>query len=693
LSDSHIVALDEKTGRLLWTGYMGNAPAETAVSGPRLNFPGGLPGFTPSVGFISNAPTYVNGMLISGLTGGDGGVRGKISGLDAKTGKLVWDFYVVPSPGEAGSETWPKEGNALKQGGGAVWTHGAADAGLGLVFYGTGNAVPQLGGEVRPGDNLYIASVVALDIKTGKLKWYYQLTHHDIWEMDAGTPIVLYTVRVNGRSRKALAAMRTDGYLFLLDRETGKPIYPIEERPVKQDIRLSTAPTQPFPVNADEFGPSCADPETVPPGFKPGCYFDPLYYDKPDVAFPLMTARHAPMSFDPATGYFYVMGMVHGWWIRRMESPYILLGSHLPDAREYGIYAAIDGHTNKIVWEKRSPWGLAAGGGALTTAGGLLFHMQGDGTFMASDAKTGTILWQFQTGFLGLTGPNSLVGGIPAASYEFQGEQYIAVPMGKGLWTFKLGGTVPPRPAPAAPPQQFSFDGIVQPLADDGSGVIRVANLQSGGTVGAGQEHYVDEYTFAPTRARVRAGVAFKWTNFGAQRHSIESSDGSWATGEVLPAQSITMSITKPGTYEYFCKDHPWSKGQLIVTAPNEPSDPVVGRKIFTAAQTARGKSIFLASCSNGCHMPDLAAGTRAPALAGDSFRERWQGHSGNELFERIRDTMPQQSPHSLSDGAYVDIVAFLLQANGYAAGEIELRADPGVLENLVVFSSGDGSR
>src|SRR5262249_53896748 len=149
--------------------------------------------------------------------------------------------------GQPGSETWPADGMALQRGGGGVWTHGAADADLGLVYYGTGNPVPAAGGGVRAGDNLSTASIVALDIKTGRLKWSYQLTHHDVWEMDVSTPLVLYTARVQGRLRKGLAAMRPDGYLFLLDRETGKPLDRIEERPVRQDIRLRTAPTQPFP--------------------------------------------------------------------------------------------------------------------------------------------------------------------------------------------------------------------------------------------------------------------------------------------------------------------------------------------------------------------------------------------------------------------------------------------------------------
>jgi quinohemoprotein ethanol dehydrogenase len=682
LSDSRIVALDQRTGKLVWTGFIGNAPLASVGSDARFSFGAGNPGFSKKVGFIANAPTYVNGMVISGLTGGDGGVRGKISALDAKTGKLAWDFFVIPSPGDPGSETWPASSDYVTRGGGAVWTEGAADKELGLVYYGTGNPVPPLGGEVRAGDNLYTASVVAIDVKTGKLKWHYQMTHHDIWEMDVATPVVLFTTVVDGRPRKALAAMRTDGYLFILDRATGKPIIPIEERPVKQDIRLRTAPTQPFPVGADRFGPSCADPATLLPGFVSGCYFDPIYYDSPNRLSPTITARQAPMSYDPGTGNFYVMGSLINFWYRRVDNPYALVSSFPPGTVEQGIYAAISARTNKIVWQKRSPWSLAMGSGALTTAGGLLFHMEGDGNFQASDAKTGQLLWQFQTGYLGAPVTGSNAGGVPAASYEFVGEQYVAVPMGRGLWTFKLGGTLPPREAQPAPPREFGFSGIVQQLADDGTGNISIGVLLSA-IYTNGQEHYVDEYAFAPIRSRVKSGVNFHWTNLGVEPHTIVAKDGSWTTGLIRPGEVATLSIARSGTYEYFCKEHPWSKGELIVTSTDKAS--AIEGGTFTIEQANRGKHSFQLNCTNGCHMPDLTAGERAPALAGEAFLGHWASATAQDLFGRIRSTMPEQKPHSLSDQVYIDIVAFLLQANGLPSGDAELNSDAGILSTIPI--------
>ena len=155
-----------------------------------------------------------HGLVSVGLNA-DYGYRGQIVAVDAKTGREAWRFFVVPSPGEPGSETWPKNNDSWKHGGGAIWLVGATDPELGLVFYATGNAVPQYGGENRPGDNLYTDCVVALDAKTGKLRWHYQMVHHDIWEADVAEAPILFETEINGQSRKAVAAMRTDGYLFM----------------------------------------------------------------------------------------------------------------------------------------------------------------------------------------------------------------------------------------------------------------------------------------------------------------------------------------------------------------------------------------------------------------------------------------------------------------------------------------------
>lgn len=688
LTDTHVVALDQRTGRLIWTSYIGNAAPGRGESAKPVVINGQVLSVDKRIGSIADAPTYENGVVTLGLTFGDMGVRDKISGLDAATGKVLWNFWVIPSPGAPGSETWPAEDDALQQGGGAVWTTGSADPQLGLVYYGTGNPAPQVGGEVRAGDNLYTSSIVALDAKAGKLKWYFQLTHHDLWEMDVPSSLVLYDARVGGALRKALAVMRVDGYLFILDRETGKPLFPVEERPVPQDIRQRTAPTQPFPVGADQFGPNCTDPATIPPhsGFIAGCYFDPPYVDRPNVLIPVTTTRQAPLSYDPRTGYLYVMGTVWNEWYRRVENPYDILMSHPPGSSEYGIYAAVDVRTNRIVWQRHSPWGLAFGGGALTTDGGLLFFMAGDGNVVACDSRTGRELWHFQTGALTPTVAD-FNSGAPLATYEAGGEQYVVAPVGKTLWAFALGGKLSPRPALPPPPTGWGFEGIISRIPGDGE--IAIGGKVASAYYDPQAEHYIDELQFSPLRARIRADQLLKFTNYGVRPRTIVSSDGSWTTGTIAPGRSATVKIGKPGVYVFYAKEYPFSRGQLMVAPPVASVAPrSTDDGVYSDRQSMRGKRAYLAQCA-ACHEPDLTGGDEAPALAGDAFLQHWRGRPVQELFHLINSTMPQNRPHSLSEATYIDITAFLLDANGMPSGTHDLPADPALLHAIAI---GNGS-
>ena len=329
------------------------------------------------------------------------------------------------------------------------------DADLGLVYIGTGNAVPMWGGELRPGDNLFSVSVVALDLYTGEYKWHQQLVHHDLWEHDLGTPLILYDATVDGETRKAVAAMRTDGYLFLLDAETGEAIFPIEERAVKQDAFLKTSPTQPFPVGADRIGPDCTPTNLIPPGFEADCYFDPVGPERPN-ALQFTSMRFAPMAYSPLTGYFYGTSCVYPKWRQRPASPWFWTKTsrQLAGVKHYGFHVALDSRTNRIVWQHRVPYSDCMGSGAMTTAGGLMFHAEPDGSLGAYDQTTGDRLWHFQTGVIGVPNPRGFGGG-PVVTYELDGEQYVALTMNRLVWAFKLGGTVrASRPAPDPPPTE-----------------------------------------------------------------------------------------------------------------------------------------------------------------------------------------------------------------------------------------------
>jgi quinohemoprotein ethanol dehydrogenase len=540
--DGSVIALDAKTGKPAWK-Y-----AERVEAGQR----------------VTGAPAYANGIVIIGVSGGDWFARCRVVALEAKTGKELWNFYTVPSPGEPGSETWPKDNDVWKYGGAAVWTLPAVDVDLGMVYVETGNAVPPWGGDVRAGDNLYTCAVVALDLKTGQLRWYRQLLHHDVWESDVSTPLVLYDSMLNGQRRQLLAAMRTDGMLFLIDRKTGVFVQTVEERAVKQNSQLKTAKTQPHPVGAQRLGPDCVPRDTVPEGFQLGCYYDPILPDVPNLVVPYMNARFSPMSYSAETSYLYVTGCVYPFWVRRPDYPYVGFGpvvSHIPGQKYSGSIAALDGRTAKIAWEKRLPYPACGGSGTMVTATGLVFHGEADGNLQAYDAKSGELVWQFQTGSLGPWSPALGPGTGPAITYELDGAQYVAFAIDRAVWAFKLGGPLRPRAPLQPPPAEEPFRGAVREIDE-----ISIGGLLSETNAQIGREfEWFSEHVLNPTRAQVKTGTTVKWVNTGKITHTITARDSSWTTGPIAAGKSGSMVFTKPGTYAYICADHPWSIGQLIV--------------------------------------------------------------------------------------------------------------------------------
>jgi alcohol dehydrogenase (cytochrome c) len=644
LTDGRVVALDQNTGKLLWSQRIGANPPQKGES-------------------VSGAPTYSQGMVFAGLANGDFALRGRVVALDAKSGHELWHFFTIPGPGEPGHETWPRDNDIFKIGGGGVWRNGAVDPDLGLVYFVTGNAIPPFGGEVRSGNNLFTVSVLALEMRTGKLRWHYQLVHHDIWEADLAMPPVLYDINIAGKKTNGIAIMRADGYLFLLDRQTGKPIFPTQEQPVPQDSRMKTSPTQPFPVNADEVLPNCREwrKEKIPAGFVVGCFFTPVFYDKLNVLRPFFGMRIVPMSFSQQTGYFYVTGIEFLGWRRRTDDPFMLLnlGDTAPGLTSHGVIAAIDSRTNKIVWKHENLAGRS--GGSLTTAGGLMFESEADGYLKAYDAKTGDVLWQFQIGMLG--GGLSSGGRGPATSYEVDGDQYIAVPAGSSVWAFKLGGSLPSL---LSPKQSLKDELFTGPIVDTDEIETMSLDRDENQPVG-GNRYYIDEYKFSPVRARVRVGTRVTWINNGRLVHTIKALDGSWSTASLNPAEAGYVTFNKPGAYTYICKDHPWVYAQLIVV------DSASQHGLYTENQASRGKVAYDKSCTS-CHMDNLSGNGEAPGLAGQTFMGHWQGQSILDLLERIRATMPQNKPGSLSAETYVDIIAFLLQSNDFPSGDKELK-------------------
>jgi alcohol dehydrogenase (cytochrome c) len=225
------------------------------------------------------------------------------------------------------------------------------------------------------------------------------------------------------------------------------------------------------------------------------------------------------------------------------------------------VLAALDARTAKIAWQKRLLYSECEGsGGPLTTAAGLMFHAEPDGVFHGYDAKTGDELWRFQTGQLGLgggAGPSAAA----AMTYESRGEQFVALANNRAVWAFKVGGTVLPRDAPAPPAITREWAGRV---AD--AGPIQLGTVTTFTIASANRKiDWADDHGLSPSRLRTRAGTPLTFTNTSKVGHTVAARDGSWKVGPIKPGESATVTVTKPGAYEYACTEHPWTIGQLIV--------------------------------------------------------------------------------------------------------------------------------
>jgi alcohol dehydrogenase (cytochrome c) len=394
--DAHVLALDAKTGSVVW-----DVEAQDYRKGYSFTL----------------APLVVKDKVIVGVAGGEFGIRGFIDAYEAETGKRAWRFYTVPGPGEPGHDTWP--GDTWKTGAAPAWVTGAYDPALNLLYWPTGNPGPDLEGEERAGSNLYSNCIVALDPDNGELKWHFQFTPHDVHDWDATETPVLLDLEWEGRPRKLLAQANRNGFFYLLDRVTGqfllgKPFVRVTwAREIGRDGRPVLVPgSDPTP----EGNYAC-------PGLPGGVNWNPSAYS-PDTGLFYVPAREQcdlffssvsiPATFREGLEFF---GSSH---------------QAVRAEKDWGALRAIDPSTGAIRWEHKfysAPWS-----GVLSTAGGLVFTGDEEGYVMALDARTGRELWHFQTG---------AAIQAPPITFALGGKQYVAVGAGANLFAFALPEALP----------------------------------------------------------------------------------------------------------------------------------------------------------------------------------------------------------------------------------------------------------
>ena len=467
-SDGKLLAINAKTGKLV-PGFGNEGVVDLR--------PGVADKFSNAAYHMASPGAIYRNLIITGAQGQEDNPDGPAMDMrawDIHTGKLMWTFHTIPHPGEAGYETWPKD-NWMTAGSPANWGVATVDAQRGMVFAPIGQPSAQYYGGHRHGQNLYSASIVALDANTGKVRWYFQLTHHDLWDYDAeATPALMDIVR-DGKKIPVVVAISKPSLMFFLDRDTGKSIYPVEERPVPQsDVPgEETSPTQPFPVKPPPLARLAIKPDEVftgEPEHEKFCRdlvakiggihnegpYTPYSSKEIRVLFPGQTggANYGGVSIDPKLAYVFVntrdlagMGRLDktpagdqvayrrfsplgaGTVFARFWNPATQLPCQQPP---WARLSAVNANTGDVVWQVplgtsdeleakgMHNTGAFGQGGPIATAGGLVFIAGTiDKRFRAFDSHTGKMLWEAKLDSEGHTSPMTYLGR--------NGKQYVVI--------------------------------------------------------------------------------------------------------------------------------------------------------------------------------------------------------------------------------------------------------------------------
>ncbi|MEO8521137.1 MAG: PQQ-binding-like beta-propeller repeat protein [Acidobacteriota bacterium] len=390
--NAHLIALNRFTGELLW---------DTELADWKKNYS------------ASSAPLTAGSLVIGGVTGGEHGANGFVAALDQDTGKEVWRFSTVPQPGQPGSETW--KGKDIEHGGAPTWFTGSYDPELDLVYWPVGNPSKEYNGDDRQGDNLYSASLLALERRTGRLRWHYQFTPHDLWDWDATQTSVLIDADWQGRPRRLLLHASRNGFFYVFDRADGTLLL---AKPFVRNLTWASGiGADGRPIRLPNQDPSVDGTKVCPSQDGATNWFSP--------------------SYNPATGLYYVQTFEKcSIYTKRSDSVWESGKSYLggsqrtaPDPKPARVLKAIDIRTGAIRWELPQPGPGNSWGGTLSTATGLVIFGEEGGALMAADAATGAPLWSFPTNQTWKASP---------MTYSFDGRQYVAVASGPNIIAFAL---------------------------------------------------------------------------------------------------------------------------------------------------------------------------------------------------------------------------------------------------------------
>jgi len=390
--DGFLVALDATNGEELW-----NVMVDDNGDGYSL----------------TSAPLALDGMVVTGVAGGERGIRGFVDAYDAVTGERLWRTWTVPAPGEPGSETW-EEGSDWEHGGASTWLTGSYDPELNLLYWPTGNPGPDYNGEVRPGDNLFSNSLLALDPATGEMQWYFQFTPHDTHDWDSTEIPVLFDVEINGRERKLVAMANRNGFYYVLDREDGAFVtgIPFARQTWAEELDVNGRPI-----------------------VIPGTDSSP----EGTLVYPSMAGAanwHSP-SYSPNTGLFYQNARDAGGIFTATPDVEFVDREIFTGGRQQGggddpvaAVRALEATTGRLMWEFEIEAAPLAG--ILSTSGGLVFAPDGRQNFYALDDETGEVLWDFKMRGNMQSNP---------VTFSIDGRQYVMMPAGNVLYAFALPQT------------------------------------------------------------------------------------------------------------------------------------------------------------------------------------------------------------------------------------------------------------